>query len=208
MSLVLTPGLILNAYSRGIFPMAEGRDDPEIYWLDPKRRGVIPLDNFHMSRSLRKKIRREPYDIKVNTDFSGVLEGCADRDETWINDQIFSLYMDLHRSGHAHSVEVWEGTALIGGIYGVTLASAFFGESMFSRKRDTSKIAMAYLVSRLRKGGFSLFDTQFITDHLASMGGIEISRDAYHVLLTDALKDEASFHQQPPRVSADQVCNE
>lgn len=207
MSSELTPIVILNAYSRGIFPMAENRDDDEIFWLDPKRRGVIPLSDFHISRSLRKTLLREPYQIKVNTEFNAVVDACADRPETWINDQIREIYHELFQIGHAHCVEVWDQDELIGGIYGVSLRAAFFGESMFSRKRDTSKIAMAYLVSRLKYGGYTLFDTQFLTDHLASMGGKEISRKEYHEQLTDALEGAANFLRQPPTVSGHQVCN-
>ena len=203
----LTPLVLLNAYSRGIFPMAESRDSDEIFWLDPKQRGIIPLDGFHISRSLRRTLLREPYEIKVNTAFEQVVHGCADRDETWINDTILALYLDLFDVGHAHSVEVWDDDVLVGGIYGVSLRGAFFGESMFSRKRDTSKIAIAYLVSRLKSGGFSLFDTQFLTDHLASLGGVEIPRAQYHAKLRAALSGAANFLRQPLTVSGYQVCN-
>ncbi len=202
----LTPELILTAYARGIFPMSESRDDQDLFWVDPDRRGVINLDDFHISRSLRKTILREPYDIRINTDFAGVVEGCANREETWINAEIFSIYMALHHEGHAHSVEVWDGSELVGGVYGVTLRGAYFGESMFSRRRDASKIALAYLVSRLKAGGFRLFDTQFITPHLSSLGATEISRSSYHQALRAALKVEANFHQQPQPVSGHQVC--
>ncbi len=204
----LSPNLILNAYARGIFPMSEARDDEGVFWVDPERRGIIPLDAFRMSRSLRKTILREPYDIRVDTNFAGVIEGCADRDETWINDEIVAIYMDLFDAGHAHSVEVWDGDALVGGVYGVTLRAAYFGESMFSHRRDASKIALAYLVSRLKFGGYQLFDTQFLTDHLASLGGIEISRASYHQALQAALSGEASFLRQPQTVSGRQVCSE
>ncbi|MEP3345311.1 MAG: leucyl/phenylalanyl-tRNA--protein transferase [Litoreibacter sp.] len=205
-ALELTPDLILNAYAQGIFPMAESRDDDSLFWLDPQLRGVMPLDQFHISKSLRKTIRREPYQIKIDTDFAGVIEGCADREETWINTQIFSIYMDLFQAGYAHSVEVWEGDDLVGGAYGVSLMGAFFGESMFSRRTDTSKIAMAYLVSRLKTGGYTLLDTQFLTPHLASMGGIEIPRASYRRALRAALEVEANFHRQPQTVSGHQVC--
>ncbi|WP_298292149.1 leucyl/phenylalanyl-tRNA--protein transferase [uncultured Litoreibacter sp.] len=204
----LSPNLILNAYARGIFPMSEARDDEGVFWVDPERRGIIPLDAFRMSRSLRKTILREPYDIRIDTNFAGVIEGCADRDETWINDEIVAIYMDLFDAGHAHSVEVWDGDALVGGVYGVTLRAAYFGESMFSHRRDASKIALAYLVSRLKFGGYQLFDTQFLTDHLASLGGIEISRASYHQALQAALSGEASFLRQPQTVSGRQVCSE
>ncbi len=206
MSQNLSSELILTAYAGGIFPMSEARDDDDLFWVDPERRGVIKLDDFHISRSLRKTILREPYDIRINTDFAAVVEGCASREETWINDEIFSIYMNLHHEGHAHSVEVWDKTELVGGVYGVTLQAAYFGESMFSNRPDTSKIALAYLVSRLKAGGFLLFDTQFITPHLSSLGATEISRTSYHQALQAALKVEANFHQQPQPVSAHQVC--
>ncbi|KGB80494.1 MAG: leucyl/phenylalanyl-tRNA--protein transferase [Confluentimicrobium sp.] len=190
----LTPEVLLNAYAAGVFPMAESRDDPEVFWVDPRRRGIFPLDNFHISRSLRRRILKEEYSIRTNTDFAGVLRGCAERDETWINDIIFDLYTQLHRAGFAQSLEVWQDGALTGGVYGVTLGGAFFGESMFSRRTDASKIALAYLVDRLRQGGFSLFDTQFLTPHLKSLGAIEISRAEYHVLLNRALHQTADFN--------------
>ncbi|GFE66150.1 leucyl/phenylalanyl-tRNA--protein transferase [Litoreibacter roseus] len=208
MSYDLTPSLVLNAYARGIFPMAESRDDDDIYWLEPEQRGILPLDGFHISRSLRKTLQREPYQIKIDTNFVGVVEGCADRSETWINDTIFAIYMDLFRAGHAHCIEVWDKEDLVGGVYGVCLRAAFFGESMFSRRRDASKIALAYLVSRLRFGGFQLFDMQFLTSHLASLGGIEVSRDAYRKKLKAALQADGNFLRQPQAVSAHQVCNE
>ncbi|SHE36961.1 leucyl/phenylalanyl-tRNA--protein transferase [Litoreibacter ascidiaceicola] len=204
--LELTPELILSAYAQGIFPMAESREEDELFWLDPEFRGVLPLDGFHISRSLRKTILREPFQIKIDTDFAGVIEGCADRAETWINAPIFSIYMDLFHAGHAHSVEVWDGKELVGGVYGVTLNGAFFGESMFSRRRDASKIALAYLVSRLNAGGFKLLDTQFLTPHLASLGGVEIPRASYRRALRDALSGKANFLRQPLTVSGHQVC--
>jgi leucyl/phenylalanyl-tRNA--protein transferase len=189
----LTPGLLLRAYAMGIFPMAQSRSDAEIHWVDPQWRGIIPLDGFRISRSLARAIRREPVTVRVDYDFEAVLLGCADRPETWINDTIFGLNMDLHRAGHAHSVEVWEQDRLVGGVYGVVLGASFFGESMFSRRRDASKIALAWLVHRLRAGGFTLFDTQFLTPHLASLGGIEISRAEYHRHLQAALEGQADF---------------
>lgn len=202
----LSPALILNAYARGIFPMAESREDDGLFWLDPDVRGVIPLGEFHISKSLRKVILRAPYQIKIDTDFAGVITGCADRDETWINRPIFDIYMELFDAGHAHSVEVWDKDELVGGCYGVTLKAAFFGESMFSRRENASKIALAYLVSRLNAGGFKLLDTQFSTPHLATMGGIEIPRASYQQALRDALAAEANFHRQPLTVSGHQVC--
>ena len=196
---LITPDMLLRAYAAGIFPMAESRDDPSIHWIDPKRRGILPLDKFHISRSLRHRILHSNYTIRTNSDFSGVVQGCAERDETWINGDIFSLYLALHRSGFAHSLEVWEADALVGGVYGVTLGAAFFGESMFSRRTDASKLALAWLVDRLRTGGFTLFDTQFLTAHLASLGAVEISRADYRSQLAAALQKTATF--DPPGYS-------
>ncbi|WP_245222579.1 leucyl/phenylalanyl-tRNA--protein transferase [Ruegeria sp. HKCCSP351] len=189
----LTPELLLHGYSIGIFPMAEHRDDPELFWVDPKFRGIFPLDGFHISRSLARRIRNCGFEISINRDFSGVVDGCADRSDTWINAELHALYRQLHQSGHAHSLEVWDGAALVGGVYGVTLGAAFFGESMFSRRTDASKIALAYLVDRLRQTGFHLFDTQFLTAHLASLGAIEIPRGAYKKELEEALNQSADF---------------
>ncbi len=191
--MTLTPDLLLHGYSIGIFPMAEHRNDPDIFWVDPRQRGVMPLDGFHMSRSLKRSLRQSPYRIAINEDFAGTVEACADRAETWTNDEIRTLYAMLHQSGHAHSLELWDQDELVGGVYGVTLGAAFFGESMFSRRRDTSKMALAYLVDRLRLGGFVLFDTQFLTPHLASLGAVEITRAAYHRILSDALLQKADF---------------
>jgi len=190
----ITPEILLRAYAAGIFPMAEGRDDPEIHWVDPRRRGILPLDGFHISRSLRRTILRSGWRVTADTAFAATVESCADRDETWINDTIFTLYMALHHRGFAHSVEVWEGSSLIGGVYGVTLGTAFFGESMFSRRTDASKAALAWCVHRLNAGGFTLFDTQFLTPHLASLGGIEVPRGDYHRRLAVALQGQATFH--------------
>jgi len=194
----LNPVLLLRAYAAGIFPMAETREDTEVFWVDPKRRGILPLDGFHISRSLRRRILSGAYSVSFDKAFDAVVEGCADRDETWINGPIFDLYHQLHELGHAHSTEVWEGEALIGGVYGVALGGAFFGESMFSRRTDASKVALAYLIDRLAIGGFLLFDTQFLTEHLASLGAIEISRAEYHDRLAQALAARASFHLQGP----------
>ena len=193
MSQSLTPEILLRAYGLGIFPMAEGRDDPEIHWVDPKRRGVFPLDAFHISRSLAKHILTADYRVSVNEAFSEVVAACADRPETWINAEITALYTALHRMGFAHSLEVWQGEALIGGVYGVTLGAAFFGESMFSRQTNASKTALAYLCHRLRAGGFRLFDTQFLTPHLASLGAIEIPRAEYQRQLAQAVQGDATF---------------
>ncbi|MDE3027817.1 MAG: leucyl/phenylalanyl-tRNA--protein transferase [Paracoccaceae bacterium] len=194
MTATLTPETLLSAYAMGIFPMAESREDDTIHWIDPRRRGIFPLDNFHISRSLRRRILAQPFMITTNVDFAGTLAGCADRPETWINDTIHALYLALHHMGHAHSLEVWEGTELVGGVYGVTLGAAFFGESMFSRRTDASKIALAYLIHRLRAAGFHLFDTQFLTPHLHSLGAIEIPRADYRNRLESALAHHADFN--------------
>ena len=200
----LTPELLLHGYSIGIFPMAEHRDDPEIFWVDPRRRGVFPLDGFHISRSLSRAMRRTRFTITTNTAFNDVVAGCADRADTWINAEIFNLYAQLHTLGHAHALEVWEDDMLVGGVYGVTLGRAFFGESMFSRRDNASKIALACLVDRLNRGGFTLFDTQFLTPHLASLGAQEITRAAYHARLEMALMKTADF-TAPAAASAQDV---
>ncbi|WP_188476173.1 leucyl/phenylalanyl-tRNA--protein transferase [Primorskyibacter flagellatus] len=189
----LTADLLLHAYTTGIFPMSEHRNDPEVFWVEPRRRGIIPLDGFRISRSLARALRRDDYTVTLNRDFMGVIEGCADRTETWISDKIAGLYEELHDAGFAHSVEVRDETGLIGGVYGVALGGAFFGESMFSRRTNASKIALAWLVAHLRNGGFRLFDTQFLTSHLASLGGIEVSRAEYRSLLAEALAYPADF---------------
>lgn len=190
----LTPELLLHGYSVGIFPMSESRDDPEIFWVDPRMRGILPLDGFHISRSLARAMRRSTWVITTDRDFEGVLDGCADREDTWINAEIRALYCALHARGQAHSLEVWEEGTLIGGVYGVVLGAAFFGESMFSRRTNASKIALACLVDRLKQGGFVLFDTQFITDHLASLGAVEITRAKYHAKLSHAKALPARFN--------------
>ncbi|MCP5074070.1 MAG: leucyl/phenylalanyl-tRNA--protein transferase [Rhodobacteraceae bacterium] len=200
----ITPQLLLQAYASGVFPMADSADDPEIFWVDPQLRGVIPLDGFHISRSLARRIRREPFRITMNKDFTGVVDACANRSKTWINQRIAQLYAQLHHMGFAHSLEVWEAGELVGGVYGVTLGGAFFGESMFSTRTDASKMALAYLIAHLRQVGFVLFDTQFLTPHLASLGAIEISRSDYHQKLIVALNIKASFNEQPvPAHSSD-----
>ncbi|WP_095590094.1 leucyl/phenylalanyl-tRNA--protein transferase [Actibacterium ureilyticum] len=194
----LTPDLLLQAYATGLFPMAQSRDDPRIHWMDPRNRGVFPLHGFHISRSLRRAMLRGDYQIRTDTAFADVVAGCASRDETWINDTIFQLYNDLHRMGVAHSLEVWSGADLIGGVYGVALGGAYFGESMFSRRTNASKIALAFLVDRLNVGGFRLFDTQYLTAHLASLGAIEVPRSTYRVNLAQALQAKADFNRQGP----------
>ncbi|OOY17828.1 leucyl/phenylalanyl-tRNA--protein transferase [Thioclava sp. DLFJ4-1] len=189
----LSAELLLAGYAQGIFPMAESRDNPQLHWFDPALRGIVPLDKFHISRSLAKVIRRGDYSITTNAAFRGVVEGCADRDETWINGPLFTLYDQLHAAGFAHSLEVWQDGELAGGIFGITLGGAFFGESMFSRRPNASKVALTYLVDRLRQTGFTLLDTQYITPHLASMGAIEVTRIEYRARLAQALTRECDF---------------
>ena len=201
----VSPELILQAYRVGVFPMAESRDDPDIFWVDPKLRGIFPLDGFHISRSLRRVIRQDRFDVTLDRDFSGVMTGCADRDETWINEEITRVYEALHASGDAHSLEVWRGDALVGGVYGVVIGGAFCGESMFSRERDASKVALAWLVDHLRRTGFVLFDTQFLTHHLASLGAVEISRAEYHKRLRAALQLNPDFLSLPLAGSGHEV---
>ena len=183
----LSPELLLRAYAAGIFPMAEAEDDPAVFWVDPLRRGVLPLEGFRISRSLRRTITSGRFAWTGNADFEGVLEGCAARETTWINGPIRDMTLSLHEAGVAHSQEVWVDGALAGGVYGVALGRAFFGESMFSARRDASKVALAVLTRRLLDAGFELFDTQFITPHLASLGAVEISRAAYRERLARAL---------------------
>ena len=189
----LSPSLLLSAYAGGSFPMAETRTSSRIFWFSPERRGIFPLNEFHISRSLRRQILRDDYTIRTDTDFEGVLRGCAGRPETWINPAIHHAYLDLHRTGHAHSLEVWVENELVGGVYGVTIGGAFFGESMFSKRPNASKVALAYLVDRLKEAGFILFDTQFLTDHLASLGAVEISKADYLKRLRTALDVDADF---------------
>lgn len=203
--LQITPTLLLRAYAAGVFPMAQSADAADIFWVDPKRRGILPLDGLHVPRSLAKRMRRPDHDVRVDQDFEGVLEGCASREETWINPEIRELYGTLHRLGYAHSVEVWVDGALAGGLYGVQLGSAFFGESMFSYRPDASKIALVWLVARLRAGGFTLLDTQFVTDHLRKLGAVEIARARYHAMLEQALKTPADFYSLPADASPEAV---
>jgi leucyl/phenylalanyl-tRNA--protein transferase len=188
----ITPQLIVRAYCSGIFPMSEDARDDDIFWVSPELRGIIPLDGFRVSTSLRKAMRKSDFQIKVDTDFNAIIEACAtvgeERDTTWINGTIRAVYGELFTLGIAHTVEVWEGSELVGGLYGLAIGGAFFGESMFHRKTNASKIAMAHLVERLNAGGFVLLDTQFLTPHLASLGGIEIPREDYEERLADALE--------------------
>ncbi|MCF6271737.1 MAG: leucyl/phenylalanyl-tRNA--protein transferase [Rhodobacteraceae bacterium] len=189
----LTPKVLLYAYASGVFPMAESADSDEIFWFNPENRGVLPLDGLHISRSLKKAMRAQGIKITANRCFEAVLATCADRDETWINEEITALYTELHRIGHAHSVEVWRNDTLAGGLYGVSLGAAFFGESMFSHQNNASKMALVGLVARLNLGGYKLLDMQFLTPHLASLGGVEISREAYQARLEVALKIPSDF---------------
>lgn len=193
----VTPQLLLNAYASGVFPMSEGADDPSIFWVQPELRGILPLDKFHLPRSLRKAMRKNPFIVKVDTAFGDVMRLCAeeapDRTTTWINDTILESYQQLHQIGHAHSVECWQDEQLVGGLYGVKIGGAFFGESMFSRKTNASKVALTHLVHRLRLGGFSLLDTQFTTAHLERFGVIEVSRQNYEELLEPAINLDANF---------------
>ena len=189
----LSPEVLLFAYQQGLFPMAESRNAKQIQWIQPEKRGIFQLGNFHISKSLRRVILKKDYSITINSCFPKVMEKCADRSETWINDDIYNCYCKLHEDGFAHSVEVWRNSHLIGGVYGVTIGAAFFGESMFSEAANGSKIALAYLHDRLLKAGFLLFDTQFLTEHLASLGAIEISQAQYLVKLEKALNKNAIF---------------
>jgi len=198
-ALKLSPEMLLSAYAHGIFPMAESAQSNDLFWVDPDDRGVIPLDGFHLSKSLKKKMRRNQLDVRVDTNFLAVISNCAadrrDSQETWINDEITDLYHALFRAGHCHTVEVWSDGNLVGGLYGIAIGGAFFGESMFHKVADASKIALAHLVDRLNVGGFQLLDTQFITDHLRSMGAIEIPRAQYHKRLSDALQLDADYYR-------------
>ena len=183
----LDPRLLLQGYATGIFPMADSRQADELFWVEPKNRAIIPLDGFHVSRSLRRTLRSGKFTVTHDRDFAAVIAGCADREETWINAELEQAMLALHGSGHAHSVEVWSGDDLAGGVYGVKLGRAFFGESMFSRETDASKVALAWLVARLKVGNFTLLDCQFMTEHLASLGAITIPRETYIALLSAAL---------------------
>ena len=187
----ITPELIIRAYRAGIFPMAEDAEDEDLFWVSPEMRGILPLDGFHLSTSLRKAIRKSGFAVKVDSDFAAIIDGCAQpddgRESTWINNTIRAVYGELFRRGVAHTVEVWDGAELVGGLYGLAIGGAFFGESMFHRRTNASKMAMAHLVERLKAGGFVLLDTQFLTPHLASLGGVEIPREQYEERLADAL---------------------
>jgi len=205
----ITPQVLLKAYACGIFPMAESADDPALYWIEPQQRGILLLDRVHIPRRLARTVRSGVFDIRIDHDFEGVVSGCAasrpGRRTTWINAKIRTLYRELYRSGHCHTVEAWEDDRLVGGLYGVALNGAFFGESMFSLARDASKVALVYLCARLIHGKFSLLDTQFVTDHLKQFGTVEIDRGQFHAMLEKALEHEADFLALPKDASPDRV---
>lgn len=201
----ITPETLLKGYASGIFPMSEHVASDEIFWVDPKFRGIFPLQSFHVSRSLARVIKKQDFTVLFNTAFTDVVKACANRPSTWISTEIFSLYTELHKMGFAHSIEVKVGFDLIGGVYGVALGSAFFGESMFSARTNGSKIALTYLIARLKFGGFTLFDTQFLTPHLKSLGAIEIPRRAYREKLADALEGCADFFKLPQDTHSSEI---
>ena len=197
----ITPDILLRAYSIGLFPMAESAADPNLFWVDPEERGIFPLDGLVITRSLAKTVRSDRFEIRTDTDFDGVVDGCAEggpgREGTWINARIRTLYRALYDMGRVHTIEAWADGTLVGGLYGVAIGAAFFGESMFHRRTDASKVALVHLVARLRAGGFRLLDTQFVTDHLASLGAIAVPKRAYHLLLADAVVRRADFWAWP-----------
>ena len=199
----ITPDLVLNAYAQGVFPMAESAESSEIYWVEPEMRGIIPLNDFHLPRKLAKKIRQHPFDIRIDTAFAQVIAGCAasdannSRKETWINEEIISLHSELFDKGFVHTIECWQGEKIVGGLYGVSIAGAFCGESMFHTATDASKIALCYLVARLKKGGYHILDTQFITSHLAQFGAVEIPRQDYKEQLEQAMMMDGNFYSLP-----------
>ena len=197
----ITPEILLKAYAAGIFPMAEDADDPSLFWVEPRERGIIPLHDFHVGKRLARTVRSDQFEVRVDYDFDGVIAGCAapafDREKTWISSRIRQIYGELFDAGHCHTVETYRDGRLVGGLYGVRLGSAFFGESMFHTERDASKVALAHLVARLRRGGFTLLDTQFVTDHLAQFGAIEVPRREYRLLLRAAIDRTAHWYVWP-----------
>jgi leucyl/phenylalanyl-tRNA--protein transferase len=197
MSSTITPQILLRAYAAGIFPMAEDADDNSLYWVEPEERGILPLKDFHIPRSLAKKVRRKEFEIRVDSAFEAVMRACAEntdeRPSTWINERIISLYKQLHKMGCGHCVECWQDNRLVGGLYGIRIGAAFFGESMFSRQTDASKVALVHLVARLKSGGFALLDAQFTNSHLEQFGLVGVSRDDYHLMLDPALAVDAEF---------------
>jgi leucyl/phenylalanyl-tRNA--protein transferase len=200
----LTPEIVLSAYASGVFPMAESADTPTLFWVDPERRGILPLRGFHVPKRLARTVRADRFQVHVNRAFREVVRGCAeptpDRPSTWINEEIFRLFVDLFERGAAHSVECWRDGRLVGGLYGVSLGGAFFGESMFSRERDASKVALVHLVGRMLAGGYTLLDTQFVTSHLSGFGAIEVPRTVYHRLLGQALSIQGDFLKLPAHI--------
>jgi len=197
----ITPDVLLKAYACGIFPMAESAEDPALYWIEPELRGILPLDGFHVPSRLARTVRNTELTVRVDRAFDAVIDGCAEpklgRTRTWINTRIRKIYRALYAEGHCHTVEVYDGPELVGGLYGVSLGRAFFGESMFHHARDASKIALVHLVARLKAGGYALLDTQFVTDHLKTFGATEVPKRLYHRLLEDALIGEADFNALP-----------
>ncbi len=193
----ITPDILLRAYSIGLFPMAESAEDPNLFWVDPEARGIFPLDRMIVSKKLARTIRSDRFEVRVDYDFEGVIDNCAaaaaGREKTWINERIRALYGELFRIGHVHTIEAWQDGELVGGLYGVALGSAFFGESMFHRRTDASKVALIHLAARLFAGGFQLLDTQFLTPHLESLGAIEVSKDVYRGMMADAVAHKANF---------------
>ena len=207
--LVITPQVLLKAYACGIFPMAESAEDPNLFWIEPEHRGVLPLDTFHVPKRLRRTVRQDVYEVRIDTDFQQVIDGCAepqdDRSKTWINSEIRRLYGALFDMGYCHTVEVWRDGWLVGGLYGVSLGAAFFGESMFSRERDASKIALVHLLARLLTGNYTLLDTQFVTGHLAQFGTREVPKARYDRMLETALQRNADFLAMPDVVSGQEI---
>ncbi|MBZ6074917.1 leucyl/phenylalanyl-tRNA--protein transferase [Microvirga puerhi] len=200
-ALEITPEILLRAYAAGIFPMAEDADDPSLFWVEPRERGIIPLDGFHISKRLARTIRSDRFEVRIDQDFDAVITGCAapamDREKTWISRRIRDLYGELFDAGYCHTVEVYDAGRLVGGLYGVRLRSAFFGESMFHIERDASKVALAHLVARLKRGGFTLLDTQFVTPHLAQFGAVEVPRRSYKQMLRTAMELDAEWNAWP-----------
>ena len=207
--LEITPQVLLKAYAVGIFPMAESAEDPGLYWIEPESRGILPLDRFHLPKRLRRTVAQGVYEVRIDHDFDAVIAGCAapaeGRTKTWINERIRRLYGELFALGHCHTVEAWQDGQLVGGLYGIALGAAFFGESMFSRERDASKVALVHLVARLRAGGFRLLDTQFTTGHLKQFGAIDIDRRHYHRLLEQAIAGDADFYRLAGGATLDEV---
>ena len=205
----LTPDILLQAYAKGLFPMAQDRNDPRLFWVDPDVRGVIPLETFHVPRRLLRKVRQDLFEVRTDSAFITVIEACATpapgRWTTWINDEIVALYTGLHAVDHAHSIECWRGDRLLGGLYGVSLGGAFFGESMFSFETDASKVALVHLVARLKYGGYRLLDTQFVTKHLSGFGAVEVRRADYRRRLTNALAAASDFRAMPQDWSGEMI---